>query len=303
MLINLLIALLPSLGFGTMSLLNVRLGGDDRQKAMGMYGGGFLVSLIALPFIGFDTTPERFLIGVGTGALLGMGIFYQLAGFQRIGVSRMMPISTGAQLVSMAIGGVLLFGEWSGPGALPVGLGALVLLIGGIVAISWSEKDEDLAAERSLDWRGGIIMLVLSTIGLVSYLLIQRSFDIGGTEVMFPQATGYLLGGLILTTPKLSPWEGPTDTRWAAPTLRQFIPGALWGISLLIMQTSAERVGVAAGFSLAQLGIIISTFGGILWLGEHRTRKEMMATIAGVALVIGGAVLIGVAKSLDAAAA
>ena len=40
---------------------------------------------------------------------------------------------------------------------------------------------------------------------------------------------------------------------------------------------------------------------GILWLHETRTRKELRWTIIGVALVIVGAVLAGVAKTLDVA--
>ena len=302
MLVNLLIALVPSLLFGATSLLLMRFGGDDRQKAMGLIGGGFLFAMMTIPFNGIDTTPERFLIGMGTGVLLGMGMFYQTAGFQRIGLSRMMPISTGGQLLGMALGGVLLFGEWRGPGALPVGIGALILLIGGIAAISWSDKSEDAIDAEKLDWRGGIIFLVVSTIGLVAYLLIQRSIGMDGLEATVPQAFGYLITGLIITSPKLSPWEGPVDRRFSKRTLLQFIPGLTWGAAVLIMQTSAERVGVAAGFSLSQLGIVISTFGAILWLGEKRTRREMWSTAAGVVLVVAGAALVGVAKALDAAA-
>ena len=67
------------------------------------------------------------------------------------------------------------------------------------------------------------------------------------------------------------------------------------------MQFSQVKVGVAVGFSLSQLSVIIATFGGIWILGEKRTRKEMVAISLGVLVLVVGALLLGVAKSLDVA--
>ena len=39
---------------------------------------------------------------------------------------------------------------------------------------------------------------------------------------------------------------------------------------------------------------------GILLLGEHRTRRELVYTVFGVVVVVAGAVLIGIVKALDA---
>lgn len=104
---------------------------------------------------------------------------------------------------------------------------------------------------------------------------------------------------LILTAPRFTPRDGPADIRRSAHTLRQVIPGMMWGCVVLILQVSADRVGVATGFTLSQLGILISTLVGILLLGESHTRKGMRWTIPGVALVIYDTVLAGFAKSLD----
>ena len=67
------------------------------------------------------------------------------------------------------------------------------------------------------------------------------------------------------------------------------------------MQFSQVKVGVAVGFSLSQLSVIIATFGGIWILGEKRTKKEMIAISLGVFILVVGALMLGVAKSLDAA--
>ncbi|MBA5735072.1 glucose transporter GlcU, partial [Escherichia coli] len=53
----------------------------------------------------------------------------------------------------------------------------------------------------------------------------------------------------------------------------------------------------ATGFSLSQMGVVISTIGGILFLGEKKTKKELILVIIGVVLVIIGGTMIGIAKS------
>lgn len=291
-----LIALSPSLIFGIMSLLLVALGGDYRQQTMGETTGALLLALVCAPFLGVPRDPTTLVVSFVTGMMLGVGILYQVRGFNHIGVSRTMPISTGGQLVLMALGGILLFGEWRGPGAMPVGLLALALLIAGVACTTWTEGGGQLG---HVDWRTGRVDLVISTICLVAYLLIQRAFDITGVEAMLPQFAGCVLACLVLTSPRFTAELGARDNRWSWITVRQLLPGVLWGLGVLLMQTNAARVGVAMGFSLSQLGVIISTLGGIFLLGERRTRRELVTTGLGVVLVVAGALLIGVAKALD----
>ncbi len=291
-----LLALSPSLILGTMSVLLIVLGGDDRQRILGLMTGGFLTSLIATPFLETSWTLRSFAIAYLSGLLLGWGLVDQTVCLRVLGVSRTMPASTGLQLVAMSLGGVLLFGEWRHGASSLFGAGAIIALVLGVWLTSRHEKSE---SSNGLDWTRGIRLLVTSTIGLVAYLLLVQWYEIDGRTALLPQALGYMTVALILTAPRFTPWVGPEDTRWSLVTLRQLLPGMMWGAAVLILMTSADRVGVATGFTLSQLGILISTPVGILLLGESRTRKELQWTIMGVALVICGAVLAGVAKSLD----
>ncbi len=294
-----LLALSPSLILGSMSILLVVLGGDDRQRILGLMTGGFLTSLVATPFLGVSWTPHSFAIAYASGLLLGWGLFDQTVCLRVLGVSRTMPTSTGLQLVTMSLGGVLLFGEWRHGASTLFGAGAIAALAAGVWLASRHEKDSEATA--ALDWPRGIRLLITSTIGLVAYLLLVQWFGIDGRTALLPQALGYMTVGLIATSPRFTPWDGPRDTRWSLVTLRQLLTGMIWGCAVLILQISADRVGVATGFTLSQLGILISTPAGILFLGERRTPRELRWTIAGVALVICGAVLAGFAKSLDVA--
>lgn len=295
--LDFLIALSPSFIFGVMSLLLVALGGDHRQQTMGETGGALVFALVVTPFLGVSWSVTTFVVSLLTGAALGIGIMYQVRALNHIGVSRTMPISTGGQLVFMALGGVAFFHEWRAPGALPLGLLALALLIAGIWLTTWTEGNPVV---QGLDWAAGKVDLVVSTICLVGYLLVQRAFGISGSVALLPQFIGCVLACWIATSPRFTPELGAADTKWSRRTLRQFIPGLMWGLGVLIMQTNAERVGIAMGFSLSQLGVIISTLGGILLLGEHRTRRELVYTVLGVVVVVAGAVLIGIVKALDA---
>lgn len=281
--------------FGVISPLVMKIGGDNRQQTTGQLTGGFLFASAVTPFLGVSWTTPVFLISLFSGVLLGVGIQWQLKSLRSVGVSRAMPISTGAQLIGIALGGVVLMGEWRGPGALPVGALALALIVGGVYLCSRTEG----AAQANVDWSRGAPQLVVSSIGLVTYVLLLRWCGIDGVTALFPQALGYFLTTLVFTSPRFDPQGGPVDTRWSMVTVRQFLPGLIFGAALLIMLTSSARVGVATGFTLSQMGVVLTTFLGIVWLGESRTRKEMLWTVFGVVGVVGGAVLIGVAKTLD----
>ncbi|ORI36102.1 sugar transporter, partial [Leuconostoc pseudomesenteroides] len=47
----------------------------------------------------------------------------------------------------------------------------------------------------------------------------------------------------------------------------------------------------------AQLGVIISIIGGILFLGEKKTKKELVYVGIGIVLFVTGAILIAIVKS------
>ena len=295
------VAFLPSVAFGSMSLLTMVLRGNERQQTMGMIMGGFLVSVVLLPFLGVPSSLLHWVIGFVAGVMLAVGIHFQIQCFHVIGVSRTMPVSTASQLILMSLLGVLLLGEWRSPGALPLGMLAMALLVVGVVLITWTQKRPDTVDEENkLDWPRGVLYLVISTLPLVGYLILLRWFEVDALEGFFPVLVGTLVAAFVLTMPQFTPALGGVDTRWNRDILWQLIPGVLWGTGLVVMQYMSQKVGVATGFTLSQLGMIISTVGGIIILKEHRTRKELWVVAAGIAFLVTGAILIGITKGLDA---
>lgn len=87
------------------------------------------------------------------------------------------------------------------------------------------------------------------------------------------------------------------EKRFTKQTWLNMIPGVMWATGNLALLFSNKLVGIATGFSLSQMGVVISTIGGILFLGEKKTKKELILVIIGVVLVIIGGTMIGIAKS------
>lgn len=79
-------------------------------------------------------------------------------------------------------------------------------------------------------------------------------------------------------------------------TAKNVLTGLVWGIGNFFMFMAIPALGLAISYSLAQCGIVISTFGSIWFLGEQKTNREMVYTVIGSLLVIAGGVTLGLMK-------
>ena len=70
----------------------------------------------------------------------------------------------------------------------------------------------------------------------------------------------------------------------------------MWGVGNVFMLLAASLAGNAIAFSFSQLGVIISTIGGILFLGE-KNKKELAYITIGTVLFIIGAILLAIVKA------
>ena len=344
---NFAIGLMPALLFGSSSILLMRLGGNSRQQTMGQFLGALGVAIVLALSVGVDTSPAVLLTAFVAGAVLGVGMNLQIISFHYLGVSRVMPLTTGGQLVGVALLGIVLFGEWVGSVALPVGIAALTAILVGVVLAGWSEpgalvsvadQPRDVAPTRAEDRarglqssnaerphpggvadeqspltavaltpltaaqpsvarnaRTGMIMMAISTLFLIAFPTLTRLWSIDPMTSLLPEAVGFVIVGLVATTPR----RGTQDTRWSRATVGALLPGVLWGTGLIVLQYSINALGVAVGFALSQLTVVVATFGGIWILHEKKTPKEMRVTLLGISFLVGGAMLLGYANALD----
>ncbi|AMY06505.1 glucose transporter [Staphylococcus condimenti] len=283
---DLLIALLPALFWGSVVLINVLVGGGPYNQIRGTTLGALIVGVILLLTGHASFEPKVIIVGLISGAFWALGQGYQLRSIQLIGVSKTMPISTGMQLVGTTLFSAIFLGEWSTMMQVILGLVSMVLLVAGIALTSLKGK-EDTAESKSALGKAMPILLI-STVGYVVYVVIAQIFSVNGLDALFFQSIGMAIGGFILSA------NHQTSKKY---TLKNIIPGVVWAIGNLFLFFSQPKVGVATSFSFSQLLVIVSTLGGIFILKEKKDKRQMIGIWAGIVLIIVAAFILGGLKA------
>lgn len=200
-----------------------------------------------------------------------------------VGVSRAMPISTGLQLVGTALMGVICFGEWASASSKILGFAAIAQIILGVYFTTYHEDK----ASKSKDLKAGLTILLISTIGYVGYSFFPRAGAVNGKDAFLAQAIGMV--AMALTLSLFVRGGRPLSTK----SVLNILGGLVFAIAALGYLFSAQKNGVAVGFTLTQMNVIVATLGSIFVLGEKKTPREMKFVIAGLLIVVAGGVMIG----------
>lgn len=284
-----LIALINIVGW---ALIPLTVKGKPATQIAGMGVGASVTALVVYLFTrpAFDTA--TWVVAFIAGALWTIGQMGQFISFTRIGVSGTIPLSAGFQLVGNSLIGVLIFGEWPTPTAKIIGFIALILVVVGIVLSSKSDDQESSNANFK-----NIIFLLATTIGFWIYssfpkLITQKiNPGVSGLSYIFPEMLGVLVGTFIylLCTHNLAVYSSKV-------TLHNCLAGVEFGVGTLFYLFSVKMNGVTDAFIYSQLCSILSTFGGIWFLHETKSKREMIYITIGLVLIVGGSVLTGFAK-------
>lgn len=281
---GIIIALIPAIAWGSIGLVSGKIGGNAYQQTLGMTLGA-LVFGIGTYLVAQPTLDARiWLFGILSGLFWSLGQSQQFQAMKYIGVSLTVPISTGMQLVANTLAGALVFAEWQTTKSVVLGLLALFALIAGAVLTSRREKTNEPGVTN---YGAGIRTLIISTVGYAGYTIVVKAADMNAQAVVLPQAVGMVIGALLFAI---------GHQAFAKATLKNVATGVLWGTGNVFMLMAMAQVGLAVSYSLSQMGIVISTFGSIFFLGERKTHKEMTWITWGSLLIIAGGVLLGIMK-------
>lgn len=284
MTVDLFLAILPAIFWGSIVLLNVKIGGGAYSQTLGTTIGALLFSTTIYLFAQPQLNTTIFIIGVISGIFWAFGQSNQFKSIEYIGVSKTMPISTGLQIVSTTLFGVLVFQEWTTLKTILFGVIAIICILSGIILTSY---DKNRSKEENTTFKKGVITLLFSTVGYLGYAVIARFFEVDGWSALFPQAIGMFLGGFIITY-KHKPYN-----KYA---IFNIFPGLFWAAGNMFLFISQPKVGVAISFSLSQTGVVISTLGGIFLLKEKKTKRQLVFIGVGIIFIIIGVVCLGLAK-------
>jgi glucose uptake protein len=286
---SIIIALIPMFTWGSIGLVSGKMKGDANQQTLGMTLGAFVFSVVVFLVTKPAIDGWILLIGLLAGICWAVGQNGLFHGMQYMGVSVGLPMSTGMQLILSTIIGALFFGEWTQVRDYVLGITSLILLISG--AYLTARKDSNKAPEtenKMLDFTKGFRALIYSTIGFGAYMVIITWAGIDPIAFVLPQSAGMLLGASFFAFGK---------TKLDASVLKNTVSGLLWETGNISMLLTVQQIGLAVGFSLSQMGIIISTLGGIFLLGEKKTKKEFRYVVFGCLFVIFGGILLGYMKA------
>lgn len=194
---DILLAILPAIFWGSIVLFNVKLGGGPYSQTLGTTLGALIFSIVVYIFVKPVLTPTVIGVGIVSGLFWALGQANQLKSIDLMGVSRTMPISTGLQLVATTLFGVIVFHEWSTTISVVLGVLALVCIIIGVILTSL-QSEEEKNAEQAGNFKRGIIILLISTVGYLVYVVVIRLFNVDGWSALLPQAVGMVLGAFYL---------------------------------------------------------------------------------------------------------
>lgn len=279
---NILIALIPALGWGFMPIITGKVGGSPVNQMFGIGAGATIVGLISFLITQPSVSAQAFWFSVLCGALWTIGQIGQFISFKRIGVSGTVPLSTVFQLVGNSIIGVLIFGDWAGVHAKIVGFIALAIVVIGALLTSVSDN----ASGQKMQLRDALFLLC-TTVGFWIYSSFPNMPIVKAespTGIFLPEMLGILLGSIIyaLFTDKNSFKE--------KQQYQNIIAGVAWGIAAFAYIFSAKANGNTSAFIWTQLNVVIGTFGGIFVLHEQKSHRELTFTILGILLIVVGSV-------------
>ena len=112
-----------------------------------------------------------------------------------------------------------------------------------------------------------------------------------GLDYIFPEMLGVLVGTVIYII-----LSHNTKVYSEKVTWRNCLAGLEFGIGTLFYLFSVRDNGVTNAFIYSQLCSVLSTFGGIIFLHETQSKKEMFYIVIGLVFIVGGSVLTGFAK-------
>ena len=275
---SILIGLIPALVWGLLPVSVSKIGGKPVNQILGTAAGAFVVALAVFLYLRPELAARDMALSAASGALWILGQTGQYQAYRRIGVSKAVPISAGMQMVGTSLIGVLAFGEWPSATGKLMGFGALAVIILGIGLTSLRSKGDGTPLDK-----GTLLLLFLTNFGYLAYSSIPNVVSAKGAAIFLPQATGMLCAALAYAM-----FGGHRTAPMEAASWKNMFSGLLFSIGALAYIISAQRNGIATGFVLSQLNVLVSTICGIVILKEKKTPLELKATAAGLALILLG---------------
>ncbi|MCP8857445.1 ribose/proton symporter RbsU [Latilactobacillus fuchuensis] len=280
---NILIGLLPMIGWGVFPVLVGKFGGKPANQLIGTTFGTLILAIVVMLFRGTPIPETKtFIFCLISGACWALAQSITFKVFEMVGVSRTMPITTGFQLIGASVWGVLVLGNWISFQSKVIGFIAIALIIVGVYLTAWTQNK---TVESKSAATKGVLLLLVGELGYLGYSAFPRAVDANGFEGFLPQALGMVIVGTVFALAHTNKDSHPFREKSSYTNL---ISGLFFAFAALTYLISAQPSvnGLATGFVLSQTSVIVATVGSIFFLHEKKTKKEMVAVLVGLLLVL-----------------
>ncbi|GIP70397.1 MULTISPECIES: GRP family sugar transporter [Lactiplantibacillus] len=279
---NIVWMLLPAIAWGVLPLIVSQLGGRPINQIFGTAVGTLIASIVVQLIVHPAINVTSIIMAMIAGAFWIIGQLGQYTGYANVGVSKTMPISTGLQLVGTSLVGVFLFGEWGTTFAKLVGGLGVLLLVVGVIMTSIQDRQEAAGGNQ----RRTIVMLIVTTIGFIVFNAIPKALSASGIAIFLPESVGMIVAVVVYMLVSSQGRIVAERASWL-----NIIGGLVFSVASLTYIVSVSQNGVNTAFVVSQLSVVLSTLGGMAFLHERKSRRELALTLSGLVLIVIGAVV------------
>jgi len=260
-------ALLAAVGWGTYFVPVKKTGLNNIFQLQGGIGiGAIIFALTMLPFYG---SPTIDIYGVSAGVIWVAASVLMLLAVKYIGLARAAPIDGSLVIITSFLWGLLFFKEQLG--SLLFALIGLTLLVIGMPLIAVGEK-------RNGSKKGYILAISAGLLWGAIFVPLKLADTLESTY--FSMAFTIFIIGIILMIAARQFRTKDVAVGTAA--------GVLWNAANLTSFIAIASLGLAIGYPLTQLAILIAVLWGLLYFKEVTQKKSSLAIYAGAAVVLIG---------------
>ncbi len=276
--------------FGSWAVPTKTLKIDPQVQAFWLTIGHFLLSSVIFIFFARPLSLNDIVAPFIAGILWAIGITAGYIGIKHLGITRALGIWVPIVLITSALWGLVFFKEGSSLGNLQLiqTMLGLFLLVGAALAVIMSSRGENKLGNV----KTGIIASVVIGIIHGSFFVPLRASALPIYVTFLP-----LTVGMVITTSLIVFLRKLKIKYDKKSTLRMLSAGFILGGGNYTALLTTQFLGVAQGYPLTQLGIIVNTLWGTLVFKETATRRGKILIAIGITVALLGAILLNSART------
>jgi len=240
---------------------------------------GILLSTLLLIPVGFSFSLNAF--GIAAGLIWSVGNILSIIAVRLTGLAKSAPIWMGIAILISFLWGVVFFKEILT--SITFGLVGLILFIIGAPLVSSPGKDKKKIAIR------GILIAAIAGIFFGTQLVPLKLSGLTAQEFLFSMSLGILISGGIIFLVRFRKIKNSF-------ILHGLTSGIMWNIANLSSFFAVIYLGIAIGFPLTQLALLISTAWGLLYFKEVKGKNKIIKILMGAILIFVGGLFLAFAK-------